>query len=391
MSFPGAPETASAAYAQATRAHDAEDWAAVRDLLAPWRDQLDGPAVELLGWACFREGDDIAGEADADQALRANARSIRASLLKADILSARALHREANVYYRAVFELGSNRSDLPADLRDGVRRAGEIRARLAKDIFSYLQQDLERAGYTDNESSRRFTHALDLARGKRSAYVQQPRNFYFPELPNIQFYPRAMFPWLDALEAATDEITAELETVLSRNAAFSPYLKTLPHLPSQLDYPLVDSMDWSTSFLWKDGAPTAVAADCPRTMALLEQAPLCRIPGRSPTAMFSQLKAGAHIRPHSGAVNTRLICHLPLVVPPNCQFRVGNEVRTWEKGKAWVFDDTIEHEAINRSDRSRVVLIFDIWRPELTEEERGLVSTLLESLDSYSPNRGVWE
>ena len=140
-----------------------------------------------------------------------------------------------------------------------------------------------------------------------------------------------------------------------------------------------------------NGAPTPAAERCPRTMAALESVPLCQVPGRSPQVMFSQLKAGAHIRPHTGAVNTRLICHLPLIVPPNCKFRVGNEVRTWEKGRAWVFDDTIEHEAINQSDRNRVVLIFDIWRPELTEEERGLVSTLLESLDAYSPSVATWD
>lgn len=107
--------------------------------------------------------------------------------------------------------------------------------------------------------------------------------------------------------------------------------------------------------------------------------------------MFSQLKAGAHIKPHTGFVNTRLTCHLPLIVPPNCRFRVGNEVRSWEKGRLWAFDDTIEHEAVNQSDRTRVVLIFDIWRPELSEEERHLVATLLETLDAFSPRTQSWE
>ena len=107
--------------------------------------------------------------------------------------------------------------------------------------------------------------------------------------------------------------------------------------------------------------------------------------------MFSQLKAGAHIKPHTGFVNTRLIVHVPLIVPPGCKFRVGNEVREWERGKAWVFDDTIEHEAINTSNRTRVVLIFDIWRPELTEEERRLVAATLEAMDAYSPTVRAWD
>ena len=53
------------------------------------------------------------------------------------------------------------------------------------------------------------------------------------------------------------------------------------------------------------------------------------------------------------------------------------------KGEAWVFDDTIEHEAWNSSGEPRVVLIFDIWRPELTSEERDLVAALMEAVDSY--------
>ena len=100
------------------------------------------------------------------------------------------------------------------------------------------------------------------------------------------------------------------------------------------------------------------------------KAPVPRVSGWGPTAMFSLLKAGARISPHTGMFNTRLVCHLPLIVPPNCRFRVGNEVREWEEGKLLIFDDTIEHEAWNDSDEDRIVLIFDIWRPELSEQEK---------------------
>ena len=95
-----------------------------------------------------------------------------------------------------------------------------------------------------------------------------------------------------------------------------------------------------------------------------------RVPGWGPSAVFSMLKAGAHIGAHTGMYNTRLICHLPLIVPPGCRFRVGNEVREWEEGKLLIFDDTIEHEAWNDGPEDRVVLVFDIWRPELTAQEK---------------------
>ncbi len=70
----------------------------------------------------------------------------------------------------------------------------------------------------------------------------------------------------------------------------------------------------------------------------------------------------------------RLVTHLPLIVPENCGFRVGNDTRQWVPGKAWVFDDTIEHEAWNDSDKLRVVLIFDIWHPHLTPPERAMIT-----------------
>jgi aspartyl/asparaginyl beta-hydroxylase (cupin superfamily) len=90
-------------------------------------------------------------------------------------------------------------------------------------------------------------------------------------------------------------------------------------------------------------------------------------------------------------VNTRLICHLPLVVPGGCGFRVGNETREWVEGKAWAFDDTIEHEAWNSSDRTRVILLFEIWRPELTEAERGLVTSMFEAIDAAGVERPPWD
>jgi aspartyl/asparaginyl beta-hydroxylase (cupin superfamily) len=75
--------------------------------------------------------------------------------------------------------------------------------------------------------------------------------------------------------------------------------------------------------------------------------------------------------------------HLPLIVPPDCSFRVGGETREWVPGKAWVFDDTVEHEAWNRSDAPRAILIFDIWNPFLTVAERDLVRAATDVVVKY--------
>ena len=73
-----------------------------------------------------------------------------------------------------------------------------------------------------------------------------------------------------------------------------------------------------------------------------------------------------------------------------CSFRVGNDVREWVEGKAWLFDDTIEHEAWNHSDQTRVILLFDVWRPELTGEERSLVVSLFEAIDAHEGKKPEW-
>jgi aspartyl/asparaginyl beta-hydroxylase (cupin superfamily) len=100
--------------------------------------------------------------------------------------------------------------------------------------------------------------------------------------------------------------------------------------------------------------------------------------------MYSLLKPRTVIPPHVGASNARLVCHLPLIVPPGCSFRVGNTVREWVPGRAWVFDDTIEHEARNDSDQLRVLLIWDTWHPDLTEPERRMITALSAALNAFS-------
>jgi aspartyl/asparaginyl beta-hydroxylase (cupin superfamily) len=125
-------------------------------------------------------------------------------------------------------------------------------------------------------------------------------------------------------------------------------------------------------------------------MAALAEVPLCRVPGRTPSILFSKLTPGARIPPHHGLINTRLICHLPLIAPPGSRFRVGNDTREWREGQAWAFDDTIEHEAANDSGQDRTILIFDVWKPEMTEEERALVSALFQAVDGYGAGGQAW-
>ena len=83
-------------------------------------------------------------------------------------------------------------------------------------------------------------------------------------------------------------------------------------------------------------------------------------------------------------LNTRLICHIPIRTAPGCSLRVGNEVREWIEGVPLVFDDSIEHEARNAGDQSRTVLLFEIWRPDLTEEERAALVRIFAAIGEFS-------
>ena len=142
--------------------------------------------------------------------------------------------------------------------------------------------------------------------------------------------------------------------------------------------------------MWNEGRPQdAHLARCPQTAAVLSALPQVDVPGRGPTAFFSLLEARTTIPAHTGVANTRLTVHLPLIVPPGCRFRVGGETREWRAGTAWVFDDTIEHEAWNDSDAARAVLIFDVWNPQLTSLERDLVRAATVALVEYSDAEGT--
>ncbi len=134
-------------------------------------------------------------------------------------------------------------------------------------------------------------------------------------------------------------------------------------------------------------AVATAARERDRLGMLLDSLPLVDIPGRGPTAFFSRLKPGTHIPPHHGATNTRLIVHLPLIVPEGCGFRVGNTTREWQPGETLIFDDTVEHEAWNRGPDTRVVLIFDVWNPYLSERERDWVREVTATMAEFFPER----
>jgi beta-hydroxylase len=163
------------------------------------------------------------------------------------------------------------------------------------------------------------------------------------------------FPWTAGVEAATEDILAELRGVQATEA--------IPNFQDiSIDQRAITDDDrWKTFFLYGYGYRDEVnCARCPATDRALRQ-----IPGLK-TAMFSILAPGKVIPPHRGPYNGVLRYHLGLVVPDggvNSAIRVGNETRAWRVGGSLIFDDTFDHEAWNHSAGQRVVLFVDFERP----------------------------
>ncbi|HEY0943185.1 MAG TPA: aspartyl/asparaginyl beta-hydroxylase domain-containing protein [Steroidobacter sp.] len=351
--------------------------------------QANAGVLAGLALACQSLKDEPAMLAALERALAIDPHNIRALVMKGDHLVATGASRSAIAFYAAALRAAAEAKGLPPGIVQLARHAEDMHRRINAELENHIRTQLAGAGHAPG--SPRFAQSIEMLMGKKQRYVQEPRAYFFPGLADIQFFPRESFPWLASLEAATPQITAELEQLLATDQKFEPYIQQSADAPTRLGHPLLNDAAWSAFFLWKDGAPVPGSAErCPKTLAALAQLPLCRIPGRTPSILFSRLAPGACIPPHTGFLNTRLICHLPLIVPPGCVLRVGNEQREWRAGEAWVFDDTIEHEAMNRSDQSRVVLIFDIWRPELTDGEREQVTALLTAIDSFSRGGETW-
>jgi hypothetical protein len=330
-----------------------------------------------------RLGDNAGKEAALGRQLAADPRHLPALLAMGEMKAKQGDGRAASSFFRAAIAQAAG-AGIPPSLAPLMDQARAFVSGAAARFEGHLLTTLKNAGLHDGAGQRRIHHAIDLLLGKVEVYQQQPSMFYFPELPQRAFYEREEFAWLPAMEAAVDGLREELQAVMSDGEDFPPYVESTADRPAP-DSPLRDNADWGGFHFWKDGVLLADnAARAPVTMATLAHAPIPEITGRSPTALWSLLKPGTHIPPHHGMLNTRLICHIPLIAPDNCALRVGAEARAWEAGKTLIFDDTFEHEAWNRSTRTRVILLFEIWRPEISLEERAALLHLFSAIEHFS-------
>ncbi|MFC3070999.1 aspartyl/asparaginyl beta-hydroxylase domain-containing protein [Phenylobacterium soli] len=276
---------------------------------------------------------------------------------------------------------------LDPNSRRAVAHARAVHARHVDELEGFIRDSLAAAiGDPGPSAARRASHFIDLTLRKRTNYRQEPVEFFYPGLPAIEFYDRELFPWLAELEAATADIRKELIAVFEEDAqSLVPYIDYPDSVPLDQWAELNRSKQWSAYHLYLYGE--RVEENCrrtPRTMEAISLIPQPQVPRRSPAAMFSVLQPRTRIPPHTGVANTRLLVHLPLIVPEGCGFRVGGETRPWTEGEAWVFDDTVQHEAWNESDERRTILICDLWSPFLSEVDREIITRVMDAMDVYT-------
>ncbi|AWM76750.1 aspartyl/asparaginyl beta-hydroxylase domain-containing protein [Phenylobacterium parvum] len=288
--------------------------------------------------------------------------------------------------YRNALKVAPPSQHWPPHLRGQLEHASQVVEAETRAYQDYLVQSLSGLIAQGAPADRpKWREALSILSGASRPYLSDANQLYMPRLPAIPFFERRHFPWIEALESHTDTIRKELEAALAKSSgAFNPYITYAPGQPVNQWAELNHSDRWSTLDLWKSG--TAAPENqriCPATTQALAEVDLARIEGLCPNVMFSALAPRTRIPPHHGETNARLIAHLPLVVPPDCEFRVGFDRIQWRPGEVIVFDDTLEHEAYNGSDLLRTVLIFDVWNPLLSEDDRAIILAMAAAARTY--------
>ena len=353
-----------------------------------------------LGIACRAVGDATRALSAFERAFTLQPEMVAAYLNHGALLAELGRNDESLTSYMRGFEVANatgmflDMSRVPAGIRNLADRAAvalrDERHRVFQQALAPVEDEYGKPALE------RVWHCLESYLGLRPPVSlpagQRPTFMSFPGLPARAWYEHDEFPWMAALERNTPAICEELLAVMSQDQGFRPFIELPREHPGAAYWKeLNHSPNWNAFFFYRDGeAYTENQARCPVTTAALDAAPLNRVAEHSPEALYSILTPGAHIPPHTGVINVRLVVHLPLIVPSAtaCGIRVGGETRGWEEGRCIAFDDTYEHAAWNKSDKTRVVLIFDIWNPALSLPEREGIRMAIEELGRFNRSHG---
>lgn len=228
-----------------------------------------------------------------------------------------------------------------------------------------IVEAMRHGGYYDNSMARgpeldrvkaylrMFAGELEPASGHP---LQRPQYPCFAGLRHTPFHDRGTCTGASELERAFDTVRDEALGLRGEDCV----VYTPPSTTAK----------WSVYLFYHMGVDVELLASrCPRTFALVKSLPRLCADYPWGDVLFSMHSAKSHLRAHCSVVNLTLRCHVGIIIPPDCEMRVGTETRTWKEGEGLLFEDSFEHEVWNRSDSDRLILIVDFWHPDLTDAE----------------------
>jgi aspartate beta-hydroxylase len=184
---------------------------------------------------------------------------------------------------------------------------------------------------------------------------ERPSMAHYPGLPQQPWYDANAIPLARDLERAAPRIIAEYAAWDA--ADFAPERE-----------PIARTGAWDVVLLYERGRRhDERLAPFPAIRAAIETNRTVR--SLAGLVYLSRLAPGTRVAEHTGPTNMRIRVHLGIDVPDGCGIRAGGVSATWQTGRCIAFDDSYPHEVWNASDRARIVLVADVWHPDLSDDE----------------------
>jgi aspartate beta-hydroxylase len=341
-------------------------------------------AAEAMTLLAARRPD--AAEASLRMELQRHPNDCALRLLLGAASEAQGRNLEARAHYLAALTAADTQGlwteveSTPLRLRPLVSHAATKVARERRDLVLSLLESLVRK-YGERDL-RRVRTSISIYLGDTAAHFsderQRPVFMFFPEIRAQPYYDKDEFAWVAGLEAQTEIIRSELLAVMEGDHDIelffdgdrSPFKKLMA--------------DWDAFFFYRYGHRYDRNHQlCPATSRALDELPLCHVPGHAPETLFSFIAPRGCIRPHRGITNTRLVAHLPLIIPGPCALTVADLEHQWRFGEVVIFDDTFVHSAVNEADTRRALLLMDVWHPDLTTAERQALTDLISAIADF--------
>lgn len=249
-----------------------------------------------------------------------------------------------------------------------------------RQLFDQVDSRLMDAIWVQNHDSP-LTHVTEL---------YSPDLFHIPALTQRPFFETEEFPWADAIRDQTKTIQDELQHALSEHATKlgqRPYLPENTQTGAPLQH-LLGSPNWTAIDLYRDGElNTKIADKFPKTLDAIRSVPTYGLDETPFEVFFSMLQSHKTIGAHFGQSNHSLTVHLGLDTPTGGYLSVANEKRSWKEGELLIFNDGYQHSAHNTTDHQRIVLLFSIWHPSLTDNERTHVQLAFKTRQNWLETR----